>query len=77
MVANFLEMTLIPDVDLRTATIPIFFDMMHCEFYSNSQSSVMGSRSSLNSVDGVETGGHNKANFREFVTEIIDGWGQR
>lgn len=28
MVGNFLEMTLIPDIDLRTATIPIFFDMM-------------------------------------------------
>lgn len=28
MVGNFLEMTLVPDIDLRNATIPIFFDMM-------------------------------------------------
>ena len=28
MVGSFLEMTLIPDIDLRNATIPIFFDMM-------------------------------------------------
>jgi hypothetical protein len=27
-------MTLIPEVELRRATIPIFFDMMQCEFYS-------------------------------------------
>ena len=37
MVGNFLEMTLIPDIDLRIATIPIFFDMMQCEFYSSIQ----------------------------------------
>lgn len=27
-------MTLIPETELRRATIPIFFDMMQCEFYS-------------------------------------------
>lgn len=25
---------MLPDVELRKATIPIFFDMMQCEFYS-------------------------------------------
>lgn len=34
MVGPFLEMTLIPERELRKATIPIFFDMMQCEFYS-------------------------------------------
>ncbi|XP_045614067.1 dedicator of cytokinesis protein 1 isoform X2 [Procambarus clarkii] len=34
MVGPFLKMTMLPDVDLRKATIPIFFDMMQCEFYS-------------------------------------------
>lgn len=34
MVGPFLKMTMIPDVELRKATIPIFFDMMQCEFYS-------------------------------------------
>jgi hypothetical protein len=28
MVGHFLEMTLIPETDLRKATIPIFFDMV-------------------------------------------------
>lgn len=30
----FLEMTLIPEKELRRETIPIFFDMMQCEYYS-------------------------------------------
>nr|CAD7456332.1 unnamed protein product [Timema tahoe] len=35
LVGSFLEMTLIPETELRRATIPIFFDMMQCEFYSS------------------------------------------
>ncbi|GFT91558.1 dedicator of cytokinesis protein 3 [Trichonephila clavipes] len=31
MVGPFLEVTLVPEVDLRKATLPIFFDMMDCE----------------------------------------------
>lgn len=31
---SFLEMTLTPEIELRKAAIPIFFDMMQCEFYS-------------------------------------------
>jgi len=31
MVGPILEMTLIPDEELRRATIPIFFDMITCE----------------------------------------------
>ncbi|KFP69040.1 Dedicator of cytokinesis protein 2, partial [Cariama cristata] len=32
MIGPILEMTLIPEVELRKATIPIFFDMMLCEY---------------------------------------------
>lgn len=35
LVGSFLEMTLLPEQELRRATIPIFFDMMQCEFYSS------------------------------------------
>ncbi|XP_053321341.1 dedicator of cytokinesis protein 2 [Spea bombifrons] len=35
MVGPILEMTLIPEVELRKATIPIFVDMMLCEYYHN------------------------------------------
>lgn len=31
MVGPFLEVTLIPETELRRATLPIFFDMMECE----------------------------------------------
>lgn len=31
MVGPILEMTLIPEEELRRATIPIFFDMITCE----------------------------------------------
>ena len=34
LVGPFLEMTLVPDPELRAMTIPLFFDMMQCEFYS-------------------------------------------
>uniref|UniRef100_A0A8C1NSL8 Dedicator of cytokinesis 1 n=1 Tax=Cyprinus carpio TaxID=7962 RepID=A0A8C1NSL8_CYPCA len=33
MVGPILEMTLVPEIELRKATIPIFFDMMQCEFH--------------------------------------------
>ncbi|XP_067884811.1 dedicator of cytokinesis protein 2-like isoform X2 [Heterodontus francisci] len=33
MVGPILEMTLVPEVELRKSTIPIFFDMMQCEFH--------------------------------------------
>lgn len=37
MVGPILEMTLIPEEELRRATIPIFFDMITCEnaYYGN------------------------------------------
>ena len=31
MVGPFLEVTLVPERELRQATLPIFFDMMECE----------------------------------------------
>jgi len=70
MVGNFLEMTLIPDIDLRNATIPIFFDMMQCEFYSGATRH--GSRLSLNSISSEtsERATH-KANFKDFENEMI------
>lgn len=38
LVGAILEMTLVPESELRRATIPIFFDMMQCEFYSSKNS---------------------------------------
>ncbi|XP_071039760.1 dedicator of cytokinesis protein 1 isoform X2 [Parasteatoda tepidariorum] len=64
MVGPFLEMTLIPEMELRKATIPIFFDMMQCEFYS--------SRISSNShPDDYFSNRDVKYNFDEFEYEMI------
>jgi dedicator of cytokinesis protein 3 len=35
MVAPFLEVTLVPEKELRTATLPIFYDMIDAEFKSS------------------------------------------
>ncbi|XP_066913124.1 dedicator of cytokinesis protein 3-like [Clytia hemisphaerica] len=35
LIGPFLEMTLVPDLDLRRATIPIFYDMMKVEYHEN------------------------------------------
>lgn len=59
MIGPFLEMTLIPEVELRKATIPIFFDMMQCEFYSQK------SPSSIHQDDFYFGGREMKCNFDE------------
>lgn len=64
LVGSILEMTLIPEPELRKATIPIFFDMMQCEFYS--------SKYELESFgDTKRDSSHIKANFHDFENEII------
>ncbi|XP_050420571.1 dedicator of cytokinesis protein 1 isoform X2 [Adelges cooleyi] len=60
LVRSFLEMTLTPEIELRKATIPIFFDMMQCEFYSCSDRHT-NKRDSSNI----------KAKFNEFENEMI------
>ncbi|XP_014253314.1 dedicator of cytokinesis protein 1 isoform X3 [Cimex lectularius] len=60
LVGPFLEMTLIPESELRSATLPIFFDMMQCEFYSQKDCND-------NQKDSTKI----KANFHEFENEMI------
>lgn len=57
-------MTLIPEPELRNATIPIFFDMMQCEFYSSKY--VMESYG-----DTKRDSTHVKGNFIDFENEMI------
>ncbi|XP_028968827.1 dedicator of cytokinesis protein 1 [Galendromus occidentalis] len=59
MVGPFLEMTMIPQLDLRKATIPIFFDMMQCEHYSTLP------------LDGTYLQTGIKGNFGLFENEFI------
>lgn len=54
MVGSFLEMTLIPEAELRKATIPIFFDMMQREFYSERQTGT-SPHSSIVSISSIQS----------------------
>lgn len=64
LVGSFLEMTLIPETELRRGTIPIFFDMMQCEFYS--------SKYVLESYgDTKRDSKHIKGHFTDFENEMI------
>ena len=66
MVGPFLEMTLIPELSIRKETIPLFFDMMQCEYYSSRQRTEDGEF-----LDTRRDPTMIKANFREFEHEII------
>ena len=61
MVGSFLEMTLIPEPELRKATIPIFFDMMQCEYYSSPESNKI-----------QQDSGVGKQNFNELEDAMIE-----
>lgn len=64
LVGLILEMTLIPEVELRKGTIPIFFDMMQCEFYS--------SKYLLESYgDTKKDSSQIKGHFSDFENEMI------
>ncbi|XP_066966939.1 dedicator of cytokinesis protein 1 isoform X9 [Macrobrachium rosenbergii] len=66
MVGPFLEMTMIPEVELRKATIPIFFDMMQCEFYS------LRDQGKNVPPDMARNNQKNKGKFNEFENEILE-----
>ncbi|CAH1170856.1 unnamed protein product [Phaedon cochleariae] len=64
LVGLILEMTLIPEPELRQATIQIFFDMMQCEFYSSKFENESYGNTKRDSS-------HIKANFSDFENEMI------
>lgn len=65
LVGPILEMSMIPEYELRKETIPIFFDMMQCEY--NSSKYVLDSYG-----DTKRNPTHCKANFNDFETEMIE-----
>lgn len=65
LVGSILEMSLIPDEELRRDTIPIFFDMMQCEYYS--------SRFVNDSYgDTKRNNRHHKMSFESFEKEMME-----
>lgn len=65
LVGSILEMSLIPETELRKATIPIFFDMMQCEYYSSRYITESYGDTKRNNL-------HYKGNFKEFEKEMIE-----
>lgn len=89
MVGPFLEMMLIPDEQLRRDTLPIFFDMIQCEFnepVSNGRSDAMNENTVaircsfqrmeseiITQLDKLIEGGRGDADFIHLFQEIIGG----
>lgn len=65
LVGSVLEMSLIPEVEVRKATIPIFFDMMQCEYYMSKHAIESFGDTKRNNL-------HHKANFNDFEKEMIE-----
>lgn len=59
MVGTFLDMAFVPEPDVRRSTIPIFFDMMHCEF------DALHDKNSRGSFEQVED---------ELIRKVVDGF---
>ncbi|MGH0129823.1 UNVERIFIED_CONTAM: hypothetical protein FKN15_039782 [Acipenser sinensis] len=70
MVGSILEVTLVPEPDLRKATIPIFFDMMQCEHNSSSSRSFQTDPSLV--VVDVITGPHKMKFIPAMVGSILE-----
>ncbi|UYV68726.1 DOCK2, partial [Cordylochernes scorpioides] len=70
MVGPFLEMTLIPQPELRKATIPIFFDMMNCEYYSSGNFSQFENEM-ITQLDMLVEGGRGDEQYQELFYETF------
>lgn len=65
LVGSVLEMSLIPETNLRRKTIPIFFDMMQAEYYSSKFVAESFGDTKRNTH-------HQKGNFQDFEKEMIE-----
>ncbi|XP_005995870.1 dedicator of cytokinesis protein 1 isoform X2 [Latimeria chalumnae] len=70
MVGPILEMTLIPETELRRATIPIFFDMMQCEFHST-RSFQMFENEIITKLDHEVEGGRGDEQYKVLFEKIL------
>eukprot|EP00070_Physeter_catodon_P030859 XP_028337753.1 dedicator of cytokinesis protein 1-like [Physeter catodon] len=70
MVGPVLEMTLIPETELRKATIPIFFDMMQCEFHST-RSFQMFENEIITKLDHEVEGGRGDEQYKVLFDKIL------
>lgn len=70
LVGPFLEMTLIPHSELRRATIPIFFDMIQCE-YANKENFTSVESEIISKLDVLVEGGKGDAQYKDLFYKIL------
>uniref|UniRef100_A0A8C3KG42 Dedicator of cytokinesis protein 2 n=1 Tax=Calidris pygmaea TaxID=425635 RepID=A0A8C3KG42_9CHAR len=70
MVGPILEMTLVPEVELRKSTIPIFFDMMLCE-YQLTESFSRFEDEILRKLDSEVEGGRGDEQYKQLFESIL------
>ncbi|KAK3095553.1 hypothetical protein FSP39_016043 [Pinctada imbricata] len=78
LVGPILEMTLIPETELRKATIPIFFDMMQCEFTQMDPTNrkykgnfKLFSDELIMKLDALVEGGYGDEQYKELIHDIL------
>ncbi|KAM7141237.1 dedicator of cytokinesis protein 5 isoform 1-T1 [Molossus nigricans] len=72
MVGPILEVTLIPEVELRKATIPIFFDMMQCEFnFSGNGNFHMFENELITKLDQEVEGGRGDEQYKILLEKLL------
>ncbi|NXJ84132.1 DOCK2 protein, partial [Trogon melanurus] len=70
MVGPILEMTLVPELELRKSTIPIFFDMMLCE-YQLTHSFSRFEDELLRKLDSEVEGGRGDEQYKQLFEHIL------
>ncbi|XP_066208030.1 dedicator of cytokinesis protein 5 isoform X1 [Saccopteryx leptura] len=72
MVGPILEVTLTPEVELRNATIPIFFDMMQCEFnFSGNGNFHMFENELITRLDQEVEGGRGDEQYKVLLEKLL------
>ncbi|XP_078368993.1 dedicator of cytokinesis protein 1-like [Oculina patagonica] len=77
LVCPFLEMTLVPETELRKATLPIFFDMVECELKTKGEATMVETKivNELDRLVSVDKKGDReyKKLFKQILTEKFQG----
>ncbi|KAL7981409.1 hypothetical protein Chor_002305 [Crotalus horridus] len=72
MVGPILEVTLTPEPELRKATIPIFFDMMQCEFnFSGGRNFRMFENELITKLDQEVEGGRGDEQYKILLEKLL------
>nr|XP_033811011.1 dedicator of cytokinesis protein 2-like [Geotrypetes seraphini] len=70
MVGPILEMTLVPEIELRKSTIPIFFDMMLCEYQMTNKFSMFEDEI-IKKLDSEVEGGRGDEQYKQLFEKIL------